>query len=160
MAAKSVPVAAKFGCLKKIYQMREEIYTALVARISEQVPEVQHIDLWNEQVAFVEDEMPYDRPAVFIQFMPISWEPMIARPAARGEARIRLHVVTDWHPEAADKFLSLRLCDKVARAVNGLSGDSFSALDMTTSATNHNHEELVENIEEFTYRCTRSLSSL
>lgn len=140
--------------------MREEIYTALVARISEQVPEVKHIDLWNEQVAYVEDEMPYDRPAVFIQFMPIQWEDLIGRPVARGKGRLRLHVVTDWHPEAEDKFLSLRLCEKVARAVNGLSGDYFNALDMITSATNHNHEELVENIEEFEFRCTRSLASL
>ena len=33
----------------------------------------------------------------------------------------------------------------------GLSGDKFVELDIQSSQTNHNHEQLVENIE--TYKC-------
>lgn len=56
--------------------MISELYTALTAALKnikdgegEDAPRlVKHIDLWNQNVAFIEEESPWPRPAVFIEF--------------------------------------------------------------------------------------------
>ena len=36
--------------------MRKELFNAIKAKLASDVPEVQHIDLWNHNVEFVEQE--------------------------------------------------------------------------------------------------------
>ena len=136
--------------------MRQEIFARIAAAIGEKVPEIQHIDLWNQNVSFIDQEEAWPRPAAFIEFLPIGWEPVTGRPAYKGKGRVQIHVVTDWvdKDSASEAF---RLSDKVAKSLAGLKGDYFSGFEMLTTYTNHNHEDLVENIEEFSYRCQRSM---
>ena len=136
--------------------MRNEIYQAIKNRIEQRVPEVKHIDLWNQNVAFAEQDTAWERPAVFVEFLPISWQPLAGRNSARGRGRIQLHVVTDWSDDDESNAVSLQLSDTVAKAMVGMVGDKFDGVELQTTYTNHNHEELVENIEEFSYRCLRS----
>lgn len=136
--------------------MRQEIYSKIVDAIRENVPEVKHIDLWNNNVTFIEMEEAWERPAVFVEFAPIGWEPMVGRPAYKGKGRVLVHIVTDWDgQEKADECF--KLGDKIAKIVSGLKGDYFHGMEMLTTYTNHNHDELVENIEELAYRCQRQM---
>ena len=48
--------------------MRKELFNAIKAKLASDVPEVQHIDLWNHNVEFVEQEEGWARPAVFVEF--------------------------------------------------------------------------------------------
>ena len=51
--------------------MRKELYAAIKAAVGK-VPEVKHIDLWNHNVEFIEQEDSWARPAVFVEFGPIA----------------------------------------------------------------------------------------
>lgn len=58
--------------------MRKELFNAIKAKLASDVPEVQHIDLWNHNVEFVEQEEGWARPAVFVEFGKIEWSPFKA----------------------------------------------------------------------------------
>ena len=74
--------------------MRKELYTALKAAM-EKIEAVKHVDLWNHNVEFIEQEDSWARPAVFVEFGPITWQPYVGG-GYHGEGCVRLHVVTDW----------------------------------------------------------------
>ncbi|WP_302575175.1 hypothetical protein [uncultured Duncaniella sp.] len=152
--------------------MRKELYNAIRNRLSalcvnaageyyERPPEadvddelypcaIKHIDLWNHNVEFLEQEAPWPRPAVFIEFAPFKWHAIVPGIEYRAQPLINLHVVTDW---AEQKNIGeFRLLDKIHELLAGLEGGTFMEFDIDSSATNHNHEDIVENIE--TYTCT------
>ena len=74
--------------------MRKELYAVLKAAM-EKIEAVKHVDLWNHNVEFIEQEDSWARPAVFVEFGPIAWQPYVGG-GYRGEGSVRLHVVTDW----------------------------------------------------------------
>lgn len=150
--------------------MREELYRKLKARLEalcvnaageyyerpddadmddELYPRaIKHIDLWNHNVEFLEQEAPWPRPAVFIEFVPLKWHAIMPGVEYRAQPLINLHVVTDW---AEQKNIGeFRLLDKIHELLAGLEGESFMGFDIDSSATNHNHEDIVENIETYT----------
>lgn len=53
--------------LKNLYLEQEK-------RISDNMPEIKHIDLWSEQVSFMADEHPFKSPAVFFGYRVLSTE--------------------------------------------------------------------------------------
>ena len=152
--------------------MREELYSKLKGRLEalcidvdgvyfdaaaeymidtdsiEQDRAIKHIDLWNHNVDFLEQEAPWPRPAVFIEFVPFKWHAIVPGVEYRAQPLINLHVVTDW---AEQKDIGeFRLLDKIHEQLAGLEGESFMEFDIDSSATNHNHEDIVENIETYT----------
>lgn len=151
--------------------MREELYRKLKARLEslcvncageyyERPDEadvdddlhpraIRHIDLWNHNVEFIEQETPWERPAVFIEFVPFKWNAIVPGVEYRAEPLINLHVVTDWVDQESD-IGHFRLLDKIHELLAGMSGKTFMELDIDSSTTNHNHEEIVENIETYT----------
>lgn len=151
--------------------MREELYCRLKARLESlcvncageyyERPDnadvdddlyhraIRHIDLWNHNVEFIEQETPWERPAVFIEFVPFKWNAIMPGVEYRAEPLINLHVVTDWVDQESD-IGHFRLLDKIHELIAGMSGKTFMELDIDSSTTNHNHEEIVENIETYT----------
>lgn len=126
---------------------REELYTAISEAISG-IEEIRHIDLWNHNVEFIEQETAWERPAVFIEFQPIQWNPVVHGVEYRAEVGINLHVVTDWNEgKGIGEF---RLLEKIHEVLADMNGETFADLDLASSVTNHNHEEIVENIERYT----------
>lgn len=75
--------------------MRKELFNAIKAKLASDVPEVQHIDLWNHNVEFVEQEEGWARPAVFVEFGKIEWSPFQGG-SQRGKGLVTIHLVTDW----------------------------------------------------------------
>lgn len=110
---------------------------------------IRHIDLWNHNVEFLEQEAPWERPAVFVEFVPFKWNAVVPGVEYRAQPLINLHVVTDWVSQK-DDIERFGLLDKIHEMLAGMSGESFKELDIDSSSTNHNHEELVENIETYT----------
>ena len=150
--------------------MREELYRKLKARLEalcvnaageyyerpddadmddELYPRaIKHIDLWNHNVEFLEQEAPWPRPAVFIEFVPLKWHAIMPGVEYRAQPLINLHVVTDWADQK--NIGEFRLLDKIHELLAGLEGENFMEFDIDSSATNHNHEDIVENIETYT----------
>ena len=142
--------------------MRKELYKMLCDRL-QTIEAIKHIDLWNNNVEFLDQEQPWERPAVFVEFRSIKWEWIVVGLEYRAEPEVALHVVTDWggpttpgSPTQEESLQLFDLLDEIHATLAGVCGDTFLEFDLVQSDTNHNHEEIVESIE--TYRCTAILS--
>lgn len=133
---------------------------------------IKHVDLWNHNVEFLEQEAVWDRPAVFIEFCPIKWEAQQRGVSYRAEPLVRLHIVTDWverlDTQRGESLLTaeglgtqdgdvgtaldeLSLSEAIHGVIGCLDGESFYGFDIVETATNHNHEDIVESID--IYQC-------
>jgi len=130
---------------------REKLYTDIKQAIEENVPIVAHVGLYNQDVPYASEGVPFERPAVFIEFGEIQWAQFKATEFGRsceGSGDIRLHVVTDWNDEAY--HLSFKLGEDIWNALS----DIFRCVDYQVrypylTLTNHDHGELLENIDAF-----------
>lgn len=119
---------------------------------------IRHIDLWNHNVEFIEQEEAWGRPAVFVEFAGIDWRTYAPGSAYRTDGLVRLHVVTDWAGSVSagsalqDEGLEVfDLLDAIHAVLVGLEGECFHSLDLVRSETNHNHEDIVESVEVYRY---------
>ena len=115
-----------------------------------------HVDLWNRQVEFIEQEAPFACPAVFIEFNPMSWRTQGNR-VQDCDLTVRLHIVTERLDEVTGdsptEEQALAFFDIINQAVAVLQGFSTSYMNgwmRTKSITNHDHEQYVDNVEEYT----------
>lgn len=145
--------------------MRKFLYLSLIDRLKQLTeetgePVIKTFDLWNEQVEYIEQEEAFLTPAVFIEFTPVKWT---GGGTQQADITLRLHIITAWNGSARDgstfqqqTLQRFDLLDRIDRHLFNLAGDdgrtSFSVLRRTGSSTNHNHEELVEDITDFTCR--------
>lgn len=145
--------------------MRKELYSMLCERLKTvNDGAIKHIDLWNHNVEFLEQEQGWERPAVFVEFLPIRWE-RFTRDIWRAEPTVRLHIVTDWAGSSSDgsEFQedALKVFD-LSRAIHSVVCDmtdceTFQDFDIVEMTTNHNHEDIVEHIDTYTCRATMQL---
>lgn len=147
--------------LSKLYATPEGYYG--VAETEDDVPEgweraIKHIDLWNHNVEFIEQEENWERPAVFVEFQPIQWNAIQPGAEYRAEPIVHLHVVTDWQGSSAsgsafmeESLAVFDLLEEIHKALTCMEGETFLEFDLVGSSTNHNHDEIIENIE--TYQC-------
>ena len=135
--------------------MRKQIYKAICEAIARDIPEVQFLDLWNDNITELNGGKIWPTPAVFVEFEQIEWK-QAGRGVRRGDVPVRLHIITktvpfngysDARQEKALEYFDL--IDKVNAAMQGLHGKNFSSFMLTTSATNHNHAELIESVERY-----------
>lgn len=128
--------------------IRQNLYAALCERLKE-VESVKHVDLWNHNVEFLDAEDAWPRPAVFVEFCQIAWQSM-AGGKYRGEGEIRLHIVTDWND--GGQGTAWELCEDIRRAVDQMPGEQFGIVHLSTTETNHNHEDILESIDTYRVR--------
>lgn len=127
------------------------------------VPAINHVGLWNENTARLTQMRPFNPPGIFVEFLPVLWSPL-SRGAVHGDMTVRLHFVTatlaqtdtPYRDEALRRF---RLIRAVKLALNGFSGGadeqgrSFSQFQYSGSDTDHNHEQICEDLEEWRTHC-------
>lgn len=157
--------------------MRTELYLKIRERL-EATGVINHIDLWNHNVEFLEQEEAWARPAVFVEFGVITWTSVKGQEVLRGSGTVRLHIVTDWSGEVerldtqygytaeslgtqtgGSPVTAFEVADVVHGALSGLSGERFHGWELSETHTNHNHEDIVENIEVYKVRGTRILQT-
>ena len=157
--------------------MRKELYKAICDRLGRlyklpdgsvcelidgmEAPEgaerlIPHIDLWNHNVEFIEQEENWARPAVFVEFCPIRWNALVNGVEYSAEPQVNLHIVTDWagaasagselEEEALEVF---DLPELIHEKLSCMEGETFKVFDLEESQTNHNHEDIVESIEVY-----------
>ncbi|WP_025880302.1 hypothetical protein [Segatella baroniae] len=125
--------------------MRKELYAAIRTAMAK-IEEVKHIDLWNHNVEFIEEEAGWERPAVFVEFGPIAWQPYVGG-GYRGDGSVRLHIVTDWMEGGQEAAWDLIV--KIREAMERVYGYGIHGLYLTETLTNHNHEDILESIEGY-----------
>lgn len=136
--------------------MRKEIYNKLMERLTA-VEGVEYVDLWNHNVEFIEQEENWARPAVFVEFLPVKWDATVNGVRYVAEVTVNLHVVTDWAGSSSsaselreESLKVFDLLEDIHRGLAGMDGDTFREFDLVGSTTNHNHEDILENIETYT----------
>ena len=142
--------------------MRKEIYESLI-RVLSSIPEIRHIDLWNQNVEFLDEDSAFPMPAVFVEFGQISWTELKGRTLVwDGSGTVNLHIVTEWHGNtAADEghmpcgLSDWDLAEKIQDRIQYMSGTSFRNFGLLATMTNHNHEDIVDNIEVYRYKGVR-----
>lgn len=119
------------------------------------------------RVDFIEEEEPFDMPAVFLEFMPYKWT-TLSGAVQQAAVTVRLHVVTPWEgssrkgsryqQQSLERF---SLLEEISACLHDFKGDNgkvgFDMFRRTASDTNHNHAEVVEDVEEYTFRAVEKL---
>jgi hypothetical protein len=115
----------------------------------------QHIDLWNQNVEFLEEDRHWNRPALFIEFKPIVWQTAGER-VQEAVIDINLHIVTDWYgqtqedsPKQSQGLDYLDIPDQVVAALHNLKLTLSGSLTRTQSIINHNHARYCDSIEVY-----------
>ncbi len=144
---------------------RTELYRDIATRLAD-VGEIRHVDLWNRNVEFIEQESSWPTPAVFVEFGDITWRQVKCGPdvlAWRGSGTVNVHIVTEWAAADDGCFCDLRregsldLADIVHGRLEGLCGEGYDSLSLSRTMTNHDHEDIVEDIDVYTVRYAREL---
>ena len=91
-----------------------------------------------------------------MEFCPIRWNAIVDGVEYRAEPEVKLHIVTDWagaanegSPFKEEALEVFDLPELIHERLSCMDGDTFMAFDLVESQTNHNHEEIVENIEVY-----------
>ena len=145
--------------------MRKELYKAIIEAVST-VDEIKHIDLWNRNVEYIEVDEAFEMPAVFVEFTPVNWQRLTGRNLEwKGSGTVNLHIVTEWHGSAAagsaemdENLAAFDLAEKIHAVLEGLTGHHYRDLSLIQTQTNHNHEEIFENIETYKVNYKRYLN--
>lgn len=126
-------------------------------------PAINHVGLWNENTTRLTQLRPFSPPGIFVEFLPVIWS-QLSRGAVCTDMTVRLHFVTatlaqtdtPYRDEALNRF---RLIRAVKQAFVGFSGAadgegrSFSTFRYSGSETDHNHEQVSEDLEEWQTHC-------
>lgn len=126
-------------------------------------PAINHVGLWNENTARLTQVRPFSPPGIFVEFLPVVWS-QLSRGAVCTDMTVRLHIVTatlaqtdtPYRNEALQRF---RLIRAVKAAFVDFSGEadrnglSYSRFMYYGSSTDHNHEQICEDLEEWQTHC-------
>ena len=117
----------------------KDFYTDLKTQI-ETVTEVKTVRLFNDQFNQHSTESAWAYPAVFIEFLDITWETtQLAN--QQGSVTVRLHQgFESYQDEDTDILDTLELINK---AVHGYQGASFTALQRTNDDQDTNHDQVI-----------------
>ena len=98
------------------------------------------------------EEQPYYLPAVFVDFNSITYSDVLSGKQT-AEVNLSLRVVTDARTKRFKDamFNNVALCNLICNKLYGKSTTLISALTRTSSTTDNQSEEWIENIEG--YRC-------
>lgn len=140
--------------------MKKQLYLDIKNRLktikdANDEPLFKHFDLWNQQVEFIEQETPFQCPAIFVEFLTHHWK-TLGNKVQETELFIRLHIVTEWFAQTADYSATeeqaldyLDIVDAVVAVMQNFSATGTNGFMRTKTIPNHNHERFVDNIEEY-----------
>lgn len=140
--------------------MRKQLYLDIQSackniKYQDNKPIFEHIDLWNQNVEFLDEERRWNRPALFIEFKPIMWQTAGER-TQEAVIEIHLHIVTDWFgqtqedsPKQLQSLAYLDIPDSVVAALQNKPLTLSGNLTRTKSIINHNHERYLDSIEVY-----------
>ena len=121
---------------------------------------IQHFDIWNKQVEFMEKERPFKFPAVFIEFKPITWRELSAG-VEEADVTINLHIIHKTKASARDASADqetalayLDLPDDIHLCLHGWNTSYSGPFVRIQTFPNHNHEEMILETEVYQARVT------
>lgn len=160
--------------IRYLYLALEKMLLAINDEQPKPQPVFKHCDLWNRQVEFLEEETPFQTPAVFVEFADIQWR-TDGQHIQDADLTVLFHIVTPWYANTASNIQNadvratalayLDIPTVLFRQLQGQHGTvtdngdprrpitlgNFNALTRIASRVNHDHERFVDSVE--TYQC-------
>ena len=137
------------------------LYTNIKAFIKQQLPQVVHVNIWNNQLANLQDEPQFLRPAVFVEFGIVEWT-KTNKSNKTGTIPVTLHIVNDCYDTDADDIdmmNSLELLNEVEEVFDGATLQACTPFINTSTQPDHDHGNLIENITTYTTEYTKCIRS-
>lgn len=112
--------------------MYNELYKELANTIQEQIPEILWIDLWHNQVNFLEEEFPFRTPAIFLSFRTIGTQDL-GQLAQQVNLQVDFYLFYEtfndtyhggFNQDSALEFLTLK--DKIHQYFHGSDGQFYT----------------------------------
>jgi hypothetical protein len=145
--------------------MRKFIYQSIVEKLSQitdaqEQPVIKHFDLWRNQLAGIEEEQPFELPAVLVELRPIMWRHQ-GNAVREAAVEIALHVLTRQNmptsnelPYSEESLQFLDFLTDINRSLHGYYkvSDRFihDSIIATQSTTDNDSYEIRHDIEVFT----------
>lgn len=157
-------IFARLSCVRNIDGAPAYIKTQRTDSGAEESPQtIKTFDLWNEQVAHLNEQRPFELPAVFVEFSPIVWG-QSGRGSKYADVEMRLHILTATlatpnSPYKDAALYRLHLIRAIEQAFVGFAGVAkeeqrgFGTFVHIESDSDHNHEQVCEDIEIWRTRC-------
>lgn len=120
------------------------------------VPDVLHADLWNNQIGNELHELPYERPAVFIEFGQARYEEQ-GDGVQMATVPLTLHIVTEFYHDTAgataEQLAAWELKSQVAKRFHGYTSEHVNSLKRVEEQadTNYNNLFVFRQTYELTY---------
>jgi len=142
-----------------------EFYLILVNRLKDKVPAIKHIDWWNDQFDNEEKENPFNRPAVFIEFLAADVTTLGNRKQSWNQP-FSLYIANDMLLETSsvetaalrEKAVTahLDILDSIHYYLQNYNGKDqgvqFGSIQQQGSPVSHNYDDLIVHQMNFTVR--------
>ena len=135
--------------------MRKFIYQSIVEKLqqltdTQEQPAIKFFDLWRNQLSVIEEEQPFELPAVLVEFRPIQWRHQ-GNAVREAAVEIVLHVLTRQNEPQAFEFFDLLTDINRALHRHFKTSKKFNhdALTATQSTTDTGFYEIRHDIEVF-----------
>ena len=138
----------------------KDTFKALQNKLKVDYLALRTIDLWNEEIDMYRDEMPLLLPAVYIEFLPVTWNTIGNSNIQHGYATIKLHIAqhiiqdtaaidgTDL-PSQPDALARYTLLQHIHETIQDFKMTYFEPLDRIASYLDHNHGGIIVDIIEY-----------
>lgn len=146
--------------------MRKQLYLAVVEQLKTitGTHQINHFDIWNNNLMYIEESEAFLTPAVFIEFEPISWRHNL-QGVREAEVRFNLHVITirnmptsnelEYSTESLAFFDLLEAINKCLHGLKQVSDTGvIDALTSVSSTTDNDFDELRHDIESYSCHIT------
>jgi len=138
----------------------EHLYQCVKDHLVNKIGDLKHVDLFNRQFEKIKlswnEEIPIDLPAVLIEFVDLPWQ-TTKEGLKTTNALIRFHIgvwlYQESHSGSSDETAALNKLayrKKVIKELQGLQGDSFTALQHINTGQDTDHTNIFVWTEDFT----------
>jgi hypothetical protein len=139
----------------------KELYLALCERLSGRLPEVRTIDLFNNQPER-QNETTLILPAVLIEMQQVNWSVRGEEGAAILRFYLLQEIVEDTYQgsgeQGAGSAYYFDLLRQLSTVLQGFSGETFSALQRTTTEYDSRYTYMLTHIVTFKCNVTEKLN--
>lgn len=137
----------------------KQFYLALKALLQTELTTFKHFNKWNNQIVNIEQEVPFERPALFIEIEPVQWS-IVNKRLKKGDISIVFHVVTDSYDTFADDtdgLAALEITDNVIAIIETLQIPKCTPFIHASTQLDNDHGNLIENKITFTSQIEKAI---
>jgi hypothetical protein len=146
----------------------KDLYTAIEAHITTFLPEIKHVDLFNNQLAELQvDEnngLPFDLPAIFVEFAPIQWAKQSSK-QKNGTVEVRIHILQENYSQSfrnsqdkEDALDVLDLVDKVDDTFENFKAENHTPFDGVSTEPDNDHGTVINYIHQYKCSTTKKIN--